>query len=48
MGLSGGTFVLAGCNSAGVSAAQSPAVALVLLSFVFPVQALASVLEFWP
>ncbi|WP_274543371.1 GPR1/FUN34/YaaH family transporter [Streptomyces sp. DH-12] len=46
VGLSGGTFVLAGLQLGWVPAAQSHAVALVLLAFVFPVQALASVLGF--
>ncbi|MCZ9348737.1 hypothetical protein NGM36_02775 [Streptomyces mutabilis] len=46
VGLSGGTFVLAGLQLGWVPVAQSYAVALVLLAFVFPVQALASVLGF--
>lgn len=45
-GLSVGTFVLAGLQLGWVPTAQSHAVALVLLAFVFPVQALASVLGF--
>ncbi|MER7485138.1 GPR1/FUN34/YaaH family transporter [Streptomyces sp. NPDC126497] len=46
VGLSGGTFVLAGLQLGWVPTAQSHAVALVLLAFVFPVQALASVWGF--
>ncbi len=46
VGLSGGTFVLAGLQLGWVPTAQAHAVALVLLAFVFPAQALASVLGF--
>jgi uncharacterized protein len=46
LGMAGGTFTLAGLELGWIGAGQSHAVALILLAFVVPAQALASVYGF--